>query len=227
MHHQAALGAFVALIAALIAALTGCGAGDADPIVLDEPFTRVVLDVASGNLDISASASGAAAVSRTVEKGGGANELWWDNRDGTLYLTAVCHKNNPLNCQVDHVLELPSGVAVDVALGGGFLSLYALDAPIDVAMGAGDVVGSYLRAPSSWITAGSGTVDLEYAEAPESLDAALGDGIMALALPSGTYAASLDVGLGQLDVYGILDDPNAASGLRAAVGEGSLSVFGY
>jgi hypothetical protein len=214
-------------LATTIAALTGCGAGGIEPIVLDEPFDRVVLDVDSGNIDIEVSTSGAAAVSRTVEKGGGATELSWDNRDGTLYLTALCHKNNPLNCQVDHLLELPSGVAVDVALGGGFLSLYALDGPVDVAMGTGDVVASYLRAPAAWVTVGSGTVDLEYAEVPGSVDAALGEGVMELAVPSGSYAASLDVGLGQLDVYGILDDPDAEVSLRAAVGEGALAVFGY
>lgn len=215
------------LVVAGVGLFTGCGGGAVDPIVLDEPFDQVVLEVDSGSIFVQTSADQTASVSRTVDKGQGATELAWDLRDGTLYLDAMCYRNNPLKCEVVHELELPAGVAIDVSLGGGQLDLYAVDGPVSVALGTGDVQASYLRSSQAWLTVGEGSVILEYADRPGEVDVSLGVGRLDLVVPQGSYAASLDVGLGELDVYGILEDPESDASLRGAVGEGELSVFGF
>ena len=214
-------------IALGLTAAVGCGGGALDPIILDEPFDLVVLHVDGGNVTITGSPDQRAEVYRVVEKGKSKSELGWDLFEGTLFLDAVCHKSNPTKCQVDHDLVLPSGVAVDAWVGGGAVTLTALDGPVQVGLGEGDVFGSYLESREASVTVGEGAVVLEYAAPPEEVDIGVGQGVVELLVPQGYYHATFETGIGGVDVVGIIHDPNSSAVLQGVVGQGDVVAVGY
>lgn len=214
-------------IAALPLAAVGCGGGSLDPIVLDEPFAHVVVHVDGGSVSITGSPDDRAEVYRVIEKGKSKSQLGWDLVDGTLYLDAICHKKNPTNCQVDHDLVLPSGVAIDAWVGGGAVHLTAFDGAVNIGLGEGEVYGSYVESDAVSVTAGEGDVVLEFAAAPSDVSVGVGTGSIELMVPQGYYDATFEAAIGSVDMVGIIQDADAPDVLQGVVGQGDVIAVGY
>jgi hypothetical protein len=206
--------------------LPDCSGGQDGPIVLDEAFDRLVVDVDGGHVALSATTDGSAAVSRTVEKGGQKVSLAWDLADGTLWLSAACEKADPAGCDVVHTIDVPAEVAVEVRVGVGGVEGWALAGPVDVGVGEGAVHLTWSSSPHLVAVVGAGDVTVD-AVSVGAIDVTVGQGAAELLVPQGTYAVDAWVGEGTVEVSGVLDDPSAAASLAARSGAGSVTVAGY
>ena len=208
------------------ALLPACSGGADGPIVLDEAFDRLIVDVDGGHVALAATTDGSAAVSRTVEKGGQKVALSWDLADGTLWLEAACLKNDPSGCDVVHTIDVPADVAVEVRVGVGAVEGWALAGPVDVGVGQGTIDLTWSTSPDIVAVVGVGSVTIDAVDVG-AIDVTVGEGSVDLLVPQGTYAVDALVCSGVVDVSGVLMDPAAAQSLAARSGAGSVLVSGY
>lgn len=142
--------------------------------------------------------------------------------DGVVRFEAHCSGRRQ-ECTWDHLLELTLGVDLDVTMTDGSIEVGDLDGDIAAQLETGSFEGFTLRSRHVSFTADAATVDLTFAEAPESVKIELGDGDVTLTVPAGAYRCALT---GDPEVSGITCDDAATARLDIDVGAGSLTVTG-
>jgi len=136
---------------------------------------------------------------------GAKNETWQDRVDGdTLVIESVC-TDGEVGCAGAFLITLPASTDAtiqttdgSVALGDGLTGHYALTTV------SGGVSGQGLG-PASLDVLTNGLFDVDFAEAPSSVDVDGGKEDLTLTVPAGAYALSLDA-VGTITVDDAIDD---------------------
>ncbi|GGU45440.1 DUF4097 family beta strand repeat-containing protein [Streptomyces violascens] len=149
------------------------------------------------------------------------------------------------NCQVKLDLAVPAGVRlkvktgsgpvkvrdltgpVDLDGGSGSLKLYGLKGTVRAKVGSGTVQASQLSSPEADLKSGSGSVDAQFAAAPQRVKASTGSGSVSVTVPEGAhYQVMGGKGSGSRDIQPELADKNSDRVLDVSSGSGSVTV-GY
>ncbi|MFI6792491.1 DUF4097 family beta strand repeat-containing protein [Nonomuraea sp. NPDC050383] len=128
------------------------------------------------------------------------------------------------NCSVDYTIEVPKGMAVDVATGSGGIRLKALGGPIKTKVGSGDLEGTGLTGTQIKVEAGSGDAMLKYATPPDSVDLVIGSGNAKIELPGGPYNVDAKAKSGDATVS-VKTDHNSPHKVVARVDSGDVSIL--
>ncbi|MGW5530880.1 DUF4097 family beta strand repeat-containing protein [Streptomyces xanthochromogenes] len=149
------------------------------------------------------------------------------------------------NCQVDLALAVPAGVSltvhggsgeikvhdlagpVDLHGGSGGMKLYGLKGPVKATVGSGELQALQLTSPEASLEAGSGTVEADFATAPQHVKARTGSGSVDITVPRDTrYRVTGHSGSGGRGIQDELVDGTSDRVIDATTGSGSVNV-GY
>lgn len=202
----------------------------------------IIVDVGSGDVDLSAGDAGQATVHRRL------TWSWfrptvietWDGN--TLSLRYRCHGVFLAGgCGVDYRLSVPAGVAVDVRTGSGDIHIRDLTGPLTLHSGSGDLAVSHaggrlslntgsgdvnaagLTATSVRARTGSGDVALRFDGAPSDVAADTGSGDVRVFVPSGPYRVSTRTGSGEVALR-VATDPEAPAWITVQTGSGDITI---
>ena len=180
--------------------------------------------------------------------------------DGRLEVEGDCDALSFGWCQVDTTVRVPVGLdvtcgaaaphvvegvggGVDVASGGGGLTLTDLDGPVSASTGGGGVTatdlrgplvlrtggggidGRNLRSPTVTVRSGGGGIDLTFVADPTGVDVETGGGGIRIEVPDGDVAYAVDArtGGGTVDTS-VRTDPSSDRTIRARSGGGDISI---
>ncbi|MFY0539149.1 hypothetical protein [Nannocystis pusilla] len=145
--------------------------------------------------------------------------------DGTdLMLDVHCKFEG--NCEYDHMMEIPLGVALDITMSHALIDMGYVDSALEMTFETGYFYGVRLATPTFALTAEEADVDAEFVVAPETLTITLGTGDVVLQLPAGSYACNLDAAAGAVDLDGVTCDDAAAAILDVQVEDGDITITG-
>lgn len=206
---------FLALSTATIGAvvLTGCsGLGPSQKISDDTAVSgsidRLVVDSASGNIQVRAGSGNTVQVHREIrhhdDKPSAVPER---TTGGTLRLTADCE-----NCSVDYRITVPAGTRLELSAGSGdidaaqmaadttadtdsgSLTLSALRGAVDARVGSGDITLDDITGETTAHT-GSGTIEATRLNTAQAdITASSGDVSLSFATPPGDVTVQADSG---------------------------------
>jgi len=165
---------------ALTAIVLSVGLGSCSTIDRDEVFEvnddveRVVLRVDHGDLLVLGSERENVAVERTVQGWQGSLDMETRVDDGTLTIRAGCA--GPLRCRIDSVVEVPHDVELTIVGGTGEIELVGLSGVVDISLRDGDLDGRALTTTELAATVATGDVNLEFLQAPDHYNVAVGAG---------------------------------------------------
>lgn len=180
----------IAPIAAALAALAGLASCNAveysEAYEVDEPVSRMVVDVDRGHLEVIGADIDTVQVERHIDGWEGNLELETRVVDGVLYITARCA--GVLRCDVDSVITVPHDLDIEANVDVGHITVSRLEGAADLSINEGTLVGYQLAPLEGNVTVGVGTIELDLLEdAP--LSVAVGQGTVHLA----GETASVDV----------------------------------
>ncbi len=211
--------------------LTGCGLGglggpthqDTVSYEVTDKVAGLYLKSEAGDTVITETAGSAIRVVETLR--------WRDNKPETEHAVEgdrlrVSYDCKPgwASCGVDYKIEIPKGLKVEAESGSGDITLRSLSGPLVVTAGSGDIDASGLAGKSVVGEAGSGSIELKYATAPDSAELESGSGNVTLRVPAGAYNVITDVGSGEAKVS-VDDDPAAPRKVMLSSGSGDVSVL--
>jgi len=231
-----------ALTALLVAALAGCqgGAPKTDTQSFDFAGDKLVVDAREVGVVIAQGSAGSIGVDRTLKgkaTDDGAATLALDN--GVLTMGVHC-AGVTLTCEADHVVRVPPGVAIELkstgsrveakGLTGDVTATLTEDAAIALAEPSGalaldakdsSITVTGAKSPSvTAVVALAGNVTLEFAAAPQRVEARAADGDAAVVLPAGPETYRVDAGGAQP----VADDPASSRTVTVRAGEGRATV---
>jgi hypothetical protein len=125
---------------------------------------------------------------------------------------------------VIELVDLTGRVRADSGSGGVILDRIAATA--DVSTGSGSIRGNDVTSLRITAETGSGSIDLDFASAPEDVDLETGSGSVTIAVPAGSYRLDLDTNSGSTSFSGVTDDPASPRTIRTRTGSGSVRVNG-
>jgi hypothetical protein len=212
--------------------------------VYDHDITRLVVDLAAGDVTLSAGPPGRVGIERHLTWSYGrpvVREAW---SGSTLSIRAECDATPRLpGCGVSYRIEVPTGIAVDVHTGNGAVSVRDLTGPGSLASGHGpvrvagglgplrisasdgDVTGTALTGSEVTASAGDGTVELTFAVAPAKVRAGVassGDVVVTVPGPDG-YNVHAGTRSGRRSI-GVTQDPTAARIIDAETNNGDVRI---
>ncbi|MEV0146689.1 MULTISPECIES: DUF4097 family beta strand repeat-containing protein [unclassified Nonomuraea] len=211
--------------------LTGCGLQNitkaTDQAILSyevkEKVARLVLVGGAGEVVISAADGGVVKVAETLRWTSAKPTTEHKVEGDALAMRYDCPKAMD-NCSVDYTIEVPKGMAVDVATGSGDIRLQALGGPVKAKVGSGDLEGTGLTGTEIKVEAGSGDTTLKYATTPDSVDLVVGSGNTKIELPGGPYNVDAKARSGDATVS-VKTDLNSPHKVVARAGSGDVSVL--
>lgn len=202
-------------------------------------FTRVDVHV-DGSIDIHPGPEGQARIVRRSHFSFDRPQVTQRIVDGVLELRFAC-RGVAVICHHDVDLAVPPGVELVVEAdqavitdttgpirlrsGGGSAEMERVSGPVDARVGGGTIIGRDLRSAQVQANAGGGSVELDFAQPPEWVDASAGAGHIGIVLPRGeaTYRVDADAGLGDSRVS-VRTDPVSPRIIRASAGAGDVVV---
>ena len=144
----------------------------------------------------------------------------------TLRIRSRCPKSIPDSCSADYRLEVPDNVLVNVATGGGKVSLRGYRGRAVIATRSGDIdvrgfCGFLLQA-----TAQSGDVDAETSCAPERLTMRSSSGSVHAQVPPGRYRLDAESASGRRVIRGVTPEADAPYAIQAFSSSGDVTWSG-
>lgn len=139
----------------------------------------------------------------------------------TLEVFVLCDHTE--YCNANYSAEVPLGTKVTIEARNGGVKLTQVDAAVTADVVGGGVDGLQLRAPELTLTVESGDVTLDWLVAPSSVDIVVGEGVVDLTVPAGSYRCELRTD-GPVTVAGVTCDPTAASVIAVEVGAGEIHL---
>ncbi|MEU5630356.1 DUF4097 family beta strand repeat-containing protein [Streptomyces rishiriensis] len=239
-----------AVVVALAAGATGCGASAADDKHPDHRSFALqggtlTIDSDDSALEIVASDSaktGTVAVTRWFEGSvtfGEGPKVTWSMKDDRLTLRLHC-SGVMADCSAKHRVEVPRGVAVKVedddgsVRAQGFreaLSVHARDGSVHVTDSSGPLdlrtedgsVDARVSSRSVLTRTGDGSVRLDLSAVPDRVDSVSKDGSVTIALPAAGYRVTTKTDDGGVDVSVPRDD-SSAHVVNARTADGKVTV---
>ncbi|TDD58385.1 hypothetical protein E1263_19390 [Kribbella antibiotica] len=164
-------------------------------------------------------------------------------KDGTLRLKEANCGFLSFNCKTSYVLTVPRDVKLTVKNNSGSVKVSGMTGDTELKTNSGDIVaqslGGSLRMESSsgsiaadGLTAGkvttkssSGSADLEFSEAPQSVDAKSSSGDVTIMLPAGdeSYHVETDTSSGDNE-RNVKVDPGSTRSLKAKTSSGDIDI---
>lgn len=185
----------------MLLSFAACVVAVEQTVTVSQPIDRIVVDVSAGDVKVVAREGD---VRLTGAFGGaGHGPISHEVTDGVLVVRYDCRL-----CGGELKIEAPDGVALDLTLGAGDLSVVDMagntDANVDL-----------------------GSVDVSYVIAPEWIDLQLGTGAIEIVVPAGGYALDVRTERGKVELDGVEDDPTSTNTIVARTANGSIDVFGF
>lgn len=156
----------------------------------DRPITTLVFDeFRSGDVEVSASASGRVEVER---------QLRWDQVKPTIAeswsgetftVTHDCRER----CSIRYLIKVPAAVAVRVQSTSGDVRIIGLSGDVRVKSTSGDITLTDIGSAKVEATAGSGEVDIAFAQVPQSVSVQTSSGDVTAMLPGDRTSYKVDV----------------------------------
>ncbi|MFH9351733.1 DUF4097 family beta strand repeat-containing protein [Kitasatospora sp. NPDC017646] len=142
-------------------------------------------------------------------------------KDGVLRLAYSCD-----SCGVGYEVRVPAGTKVRIKEENGGVRLVGLSAEVEATVQNGGVEATGLTSPTAHLNATNGGVRADFAAAPTTLDARVGNGGVRLKVPSAAaYTVTAQARDGGADV-GIPSQPGAAHSITARAETGGVTVSG-
>ncbi|WP_214370357.1 DUF4097 family beta strand repeat-containing protein [Pseudonocardia sp. H11422] len=192
------------------------------------PITRLEIDSDSGRVTVRPGPDGAAEVQHTSTWTGARPELTQAVEGDTLRIAARCpDRSGRERCEIDLTVTVPATTAVRTQVGAGAITVSDLSGDQDLRTSAGAVEATGLRAASVTAQGSAGSVELEFAAPPRSVDARSSAGSVSVYVPrSGpVYRVQASTSAGDVDVQ-VPDDPGADPRITARSSAGDVTV-GY
>ncbi|MCB9760280.1 MAG: hypothetical protein H6739_10630 [Alphaproteobacteria bacterium] len=210
------------LLIALIA--TGCQVRTLEHTFEDPDgaLRRLELSGANGTVDVLPGE--VLRVERRAEYGTASYDLTADIDGDAAVLGERCAL--PALCRVDAVVELPPGMALDVALGTGEVWLSDVDGEIVLDLGAASLTGVGLEAPRVQVLAEKVDVELELLATPVEVAVAMEVGDATIDLPAGSYDLDVNSGLGEVTLWNVIHDAGADGVVEVRTGAGDVAITG-
>jgi hypothetical protein len=128
------------------------------------------------------------------------------------------------HCNVDVVVELPTGVGVQVKVQGTSLSVVGVSGAVKAAASDGSIALMNLRSEQVSVDSRRGSVAMVFDHPPDQVTATSTDGSLSIQLPpSATYAIDAVAARGSSDLN-IPNDPASARHLYLRTSNGSITV---
>jgi hypothetical protein len=161
-------------------------------VTIDGPIRAVVIEVDSGRVRVTEAADRRTDVV-TVDRS------WsWRFRepaahhsvvDGEVRLVSRCPGSLPAlgRCRVNHHVEVPVGVPVEVRSGGASVVVDGVGSTVLVATSGGVVRGAALSGDEVVVRSAGGDVSLEFADPPSRVEVTSAGGDVEVVVPGGPY----------------------------------------
>ena len=233
------------LVPLALVGLTGCFVQlhqDDGIDAIEEPFSRVVVEVETGSVEIYGGSSDITEVDWDMRWGMGCPEVDSYVWDETLYIVGECPKGG-FGCSTDFRITVPSGVdiearivtgelvaedvgSVTAELTTGELQVFQAEGDIDLEVTTGSIIAQDLRSERVRAELTTGSMDLMLDSEFAEVEADLVTGDITLAVPEGCYDLDLDVVTGDVESWGVGCDCSAEGSIHARVVTGSILVRG-
>ncbi|MDH6704608.1 DUF4097 and DUF4098 domain-containing protein YvlB [Kitasatospora sp. MAA19] len=183
-----------------------------------EPVRELVVDAHTGGIVVT---GGGDAVHVVEEQNyrGDVPRTTHEVKDDVLRLTYDCR-----GCGVGYTVQVPAGTKVRVTQETGGVRLVGLAAEVEATVETGGVEATGLTSKDVRLSTGTGGVRVDFAAAPEKVEAKASTGGVRVAVPAGeAYAVDAHAGAGGVDVR-IPSQPGAARSITARTGTGGVTV---
>lgn len=186
--------------------------------------SRLVVDSDAGNIEILPGSDDASEVTSVLRWSGDARPEVTQTVEGdTLRITSRCPRLDGEHCSTDFTVKLPVTAAVEATVAAGGVKVRDLRGTQRLTSSAGNVSATGLRAPDVRVEAKAGSIDLEFADAPQTVDAQSKAGNVRIALPSGPYRIDAGTVAGRVKV-GVDQDQGADRRITARTVAGSVTI---
>jgi len=186
--------------------------------------TQLVVDSDAGNIEVLPGSDDESEVISVLHWSGDARPEVTQTVEGdTLRITSRCPRLNGEQCSTDFTVKLPAAAAVEAAVAAGGVKVSDLRGTQRLTSSAGSVSATGLRAADVRVEAKAGSIDLEFADAPQTVDAQSKAGNVRIALPSGPYRVDADTTAGRVKV-GVDQDQGADRRITARTVAGSVTI---
>ncbi|MBD0694267.1 DUF4097 family beta strand repeat-containing protein [Streptomyces sp. CBMA123] len=216
----------VAITAAVVLGMQGCLPfwGDDEHRTVDYGVAgqvkELVVEAENGGVVVTGTGDSVRVVERQSYRGS-APKTTHEVKDGVLRLGYSCD-----SCGVGYTVQVPAGTKVRIKEENGGVRLVGLAAEVDAAVENGGVEATGLTSPTAHLSATNGGVRADFAAAPTTLDAEVGNGGVRLKVPSGeAYAVNARAQEGGADV-GVPSQADAAHTITARAETGGVTVSG-
>jgi len=218
-----AMAALVGVLTALSS--TGCIVAKDTHFAIADDIDTIVVRFENGDIEVRGDEY-ADEVVVDLEVGGlGFGDVGYTVDGGTLFIDGDCGRVSL--CGGDVIIQTPPGVALDIDLNAGDLSVDGIDGDVFVGVGAGDIELTDLRGSSVTALLGAGDAEIGLRDDFAALWVEVGTGSLELDVPAGGYRMSLDAGAGDIDLEMVSDDSQAAASIDAYTGAGEIRIRGW
>ncbi|MFD8704670.1 hypothetical protein ACFV1W_18965 [Kitasatospora sp. NPDC059648] len=216
----------VAITAAVVLGMQGClpfWESDEHRTVsygVTDPVKELVVEGEDGGVVVTGTGDAVQVVERQTYRGE-APKTSHEVKDGVLRLAYSCS-----SCGVGYEVRVPAGTKVRIKEENGGVRLVGLSAEVEASVENGGVEATGLTSPTAHLSATNGGVHADFAAAPTTLDAEVGNGGVWLRVPSAeAYTVTARAQDGGTDV-GIPSHPGAAHSITARAETGGVTVSG-
>lgn len=191
-----------------------------------QPVTRVEINVDSGAIKLTPGTAGQVAVRRDLRWNQDKPTIDERFEGTTLKITAKCPNGGGFGhlCEIDYALAVPPEISVDAETSAGAVSAQQLAGTLSLRSQAGAVAGQGLRSAEVTAQTSAGAVDLQFAAAPNKVDAESKAGAVQVTVPRGdAYRVTADTSAGDKQVD-VTQDPGSSRSIDARTSAGQIQV---
>ncbi|MEU8124561.1 hypothetical protein AB0C21_38120 [Spirillospora sp. NPDC049024] len=206
-----------------------------------QPVREVRLDVDDAEVSVWPGSDGGARVYKDLRWGLTRPEFTESLVDGVLFVTFRCQGPERLGagCRADIDVQVPAGARVSAVAGSGRIDVRGITGDLDLRTGSGEIAvagargglrllarsgtitGRALASPNTQADVSSGTLDLRYAEPPDSVDASARSGTVKIIVPAGSrYRVAGWRGAGDVHLNPALYDDRSPRRISVRSGSG-------
>ncbi|MES9540861.1 DUF4097 family beta strand repeat-containing protein [Actinomadura sp. NPDC000600] len=206
-----------------------------------QPVREVRLDVDDAEVSVWPGSDGGARVYKDLHWVRSKPELTESLVDDVLFVTFRCPGPERLGpgCGADIEVQVPAGARVSAVSGSGRIDVRGITGDLDLRTGSGEidvvgargrlqllarsgtVTGRALASPNTQADVSSGTLDLRYAEPPDSVDASAHSGTVKIIVPAGSrYRVAGWTGAGDAHLNPALYDDRSPRRISVRSGSG-------
>ncbi|MEV0585987.1 DUF4097 family beta strand repeat-containing protein [Nonomuraea sp. NPDC050310] len=211
--------------------LTGCGIGDLvgsrnqEQVSYDvtDKVAKLTVDSGAGDIVVNESDRTGIRVTETLHWRSGKPRTAHEVGGGGLSLNYNCPDTFG-DCGVDYRIEVPKGMALQLATDAGNVTLRAVSGAADVSTRAGNIDADGVLAKRFEAETDAGEVEVSFAGEPDQVRAKTGVGDVTVYVPKGSYDVEASTGVGDRKVE-VPDDPASPRKITLTTNAGNAQVL--